>query len=168
MQKIILYIFFFISAISFSQETKIDVVKLNTKVSNLINNHRKTLKVKTLEKDEYLKKAAEDQSCYIAKNKSLSHEQTTINKENPKKRVYFYQGNEFIMIGENLLYTSIIDKTYSDSALDILATKIFNLWKNSPNHLKNINNSKYSFAELGFCLDWEDKRIYVAQVFGVK
>lgn len=83
-------------------------------------------------------------------------------------RVDFYKGDDFILVGENLLYTSIKDTTYSDTNLDVLATKIFTLWKNSPNHYKNIINPKYSFAELGFCLDWNDKIVYVAHVFGTK
>lgn len=168
MQKLILYLFLFFSIISYSQETKIDVEKLNTKVSILINNHRKTLNVKTLEKDEVLKKAAKDHSCYIAKKQSLSHNQINKNKINPKDRVHFYQGTDFVLVGENLLYTSIKNKVYTDEDLDILAVKIFDLWKNSPNHLKNMINSKYTYAELGFCLDGENKKLYVAQVFGAK
>jgi uncharacterized protein YkwD len=168
MQKIIITLLLLISSISFCQETKIDFEELDTKVSDLINNHRNTLRLKSLEKDIFLKKAAEDQSSYIAKTKTLSHEQTTKNKKMPINRVDFYQGQEFILVGENLLYTGIQDKTYSDIDLDVLAAKIFNLWKNSPNHYKNMINSKYYYAEFGFCLDWKNKRIYVAQVFGAK
>jgi uncharacterized protein YkwD len=168
MQKIILTLLLLITSISFCQETKIDFEKLDIKVADLINNHRNTLRLKSLEKDIFLKKAAEDQSSYIAKTKTLSHEQISKNKKMPINRVDFYKGQEFILVGENLLYTSIKEIVYSDTDLDVLAAKIFNLWKNSPNHYKNMINSKYYYAELGFCLDWKNKRIYVAQVFGAK
>ena len=168
MKKIILYIFIISSNVSFCQEINIDFDNLNNKVLTLINNNRSLLNVKTLKKDEYLKKAAEDHSCYIAQKQSLSHEQINKNKTNPKDRVYFYKGTDFTLVGENLLYTSIKDKFYTDDDLDILALKIFELWKTSPNHLKNMTNSKYLYTELGFCIDKKSSKLYVAQVFGAK
>lgn len=166
MKKVFLYILVLSSYISFAQDINLD--ELNIKVLNLVNNHRKSLNVKEFEKDDYLKKAAEDHSCYIAQKQSLAHEQTNKSKINPKDRVYFYKGTDFILVGENLLYTSIKNKVYTDGDLDILAGKIFDLWKKSPNHLKNMTNSKYSYAELGFCIDQKNNKLYVAQVFGAK
>ena len=168
MKKIILYFLILSSWVSFSQEMNIDLDKLNFKVLTLVNNHRSILNVKTLEKDEVLKKAANDHSCYIAQKQSLSHNQINKNKINPKDRVYFYQGTDFVLVGENLLYTSIKNKVYTDDDLDILAVKIFDLWKNSPNHLKNMTNSKYAYTKLGFCIDKKNNKLYVAQVFGAK
>ena len=82
--------------------------------------------------------------------------------------MYFYKGNDFILVGENILYTSIKNKVYTNDDLDILAVKIFDLWKNSPNHLKILSDSKFTFTELGFTLDSKNNRLYVAQVFGAK
>jgi uncharacterized protein YkwD len=99
---------------------------------------------------------------------TLTHEQTNSKKVNPKDRVYFYGGNDFNLVGENLLFTGIKNQIYSNEDLDALALKIVQLWKKSPNHLKNMINPKYTFTEIGFSIDWENKKIYVVQLFGAK
>ena len=159
----------FISALSFSQnQSKIDLEKLKIKVIKLINNERSNNDTKLLGLDVYLKKAADDHAKYIAKIQTLSHEQTDAKKQSPKERVYFYGGNSFVLVGENLLFTGIKDQIYSDEDLDALALKMFNLWKKSPNHYKNISETKYNFTEIGFSIDSENKKIYAVQLFGAK
>ena len=159
----------FISALSFSQnQSKIDLEKLKIKVIKLINNERSNNDTKLLGLDVYLKKAADDHAKYIAKIQTLSHEQTDAKKQSPKERVYFYGGNSFVLVGENLLFTGIKDQIYSETDLDILALKMFNLWKKSPNHLKNILDHQYFYTEIGFSIDWENKKIYAVQMFGAK
>ena len=91
-----------------------------------------------------------------------------IKKETPKERVYFYGGNSFVLVGENLLFTGIKDQIYTETNLDALALKMFNLWKKSPNHLKNILDHQYFYTEIGFSIDWENKKIYAVQLFGAK
>lgn len=119
-----------ISTLSFSQnQNKIDLEKLKTKLYKLINEERSNNDRKLLGLDIYLKKAADDHAKYIAKAQTLSHEQTVIKKETPKERVYFYGGNSFVLVGENLLFTSIKDQIYTETDLDALALKMFNLWK---------------------------------------
>jgi uncharacterized protein YkwD len=157
----------FISTLSFSQN-KIDVEKLKTKVYQLVNEERSNNDRKVLGLDPYLKKAADDHAKYIAKAQTLSHEQTNSKKQSPKDRVYFYGGNSFVLVGENLLFTGIKDQIYSETDLDALALKMFNLWKKSSNHLKNILDHQYFYTEISFSIDWENKRIYAVQVFGAK
>ena len=168
MKNLILYLFILSNFVSFSQDAKINVALLETKVFTLINEYRVSLDVKALEKDAILKKATKDHVVYITKKQSLTHEQSNPNKKQPKDRVYFYKGNDFVLVGENLLYTGIKDKTYTEEDLDVLAYKIFELWKNSPNHLKILTSEKYTFTGFGFQLDWNNKKLYVAQVFGAK
>ena len=159
----------FVSIFSFSQnQNKIDVEKLKTKVYQLVNEERSNNDRKVLGLDGYLKKAAEDHAKYIAKTQTLSHEQTDTKKQSPKKRVNFYGGNSFVLVGENLLFTGIKDQVYTESDLDTLALKMFNLWKNSPNHYKNISEGAYNFTGIDFTIDWENKRIYAVQLFGAK
>ena len=158
-----------LSSLSFSQnQSKIDLEKLKTKVYQLVNEERSNNDRKVLGLDAYLKKAADDHSKYIAKAQTLSHEQTVAKKETPKERVYFYGGNSFVLVGENLLFTRIKDQIYSETDLDALALKMFNLWKKSPNHLKNILDHQYFYTEIGFSIDWENKKIYAVQLFGAK
>ena len=158
-----------ISTLSFSQnQNKIDLEKLKTKVYQLVNEERSNNDRKLLGLDTYLKKAADDHAKYIAKTQTLSHEQTDAKKQSPKDRVYFYGGNSFVLVGENLLFTGIKDQIYSEADLDTLALKMFNLWKKSPNHLKNILDHQYLYTEISFSIDWENKKIYAVQLFGAK
>ena len=168
MKNLILYLFLLTNCITYSQDSKIDLEQLESKVFSLINDYRVSLHVTQLEKDVILQKAAKDHSIYIAKKQSLTHEQSNPNKKLPKDRVYFYKGNDFVLVGENLLFTGIKDKIYTEADLDILANKIFNLWKNSPNHLKIMSSEKYSFTGFGFHPDWNTKRLYVVEIFGAK
>ena len=160
--------FLLLSTLSFGQkETKIDTNQLKTKILQLVNEERKAVAITALTLDTFLLKAAEDHAKYIAKVQTLTHEQTN-SKKNPKERVYFYGGNAFELVGENLLFTGIKNQIYSNEDLDALALKIVQLWKKSPNHLKNMINPKYTFTEIGFSIDWENKKVYVVQLFGAK
>ncbi|MCW1148853.1 CAP domain-containing protein [Flavobacterium lacisediminis] len=167
--KTFVSIILLVSTFSFSQnQNKIDLEKLKTKVYQLVNEERSNNDRKLLGLDIYLKKAADDHAKYIAKIQTLSHEQTDAKKQSPKERVYFYGGNSFVLVGENLLFTGIKDQFYTEADLDTLALKMFNLWKKSPNHLKNILDHQYFYTEIGFSIDWENKKIYAVQVFGTK
>ena len=154
----------------FSQEKEatIDLDQLKTKIVQLVNQERKSVAVASLTLDTFLLKAADDHAKNIAKEQTLTHEQKNSKKVNPKDRVYFYGGNDFSLVGENLLFTGIKNQIYSNEDLDALALKIFELWKKSPNHLKNMINPKYTFTEIGFSIDSENKKIYVVQLFGAK
>jgi len=158
-----------LSTLSFSQnQNKIDLEKLKTKVYQLVNEERSNNDKKVLGLDAYLKKAADDHAKYIAKAQTLTHEQSDVKKQSPKERVYFYGGNSFVLVGENLLFTGIKDQVYSKTDLDALALKMFNLWKKSPNHYKNMIEHKYFYTDIGFSIDWENKKIYAVQLFGAK
>ena len=169
MSKFFLFVSFLFSISIFSQkEVEIDFKKLNSKVSILISNHRKSLKLKEFDKDTFLLKAAEDHSLYLKKLGFLSHEQKDVKKKNPSDRVNFYGGKKFSGFGENILFTSIKQEKYSDKELDKLAQTIFNQWKNSPPHYKNIINKDFDAADLGFFIDIKRNRIYATHVFGRK
>lgn len=168
MKNLILYLFLLTNFLSYSQDSKIDLERLESNVFSLINDYRASLYVTQLEKNVILQKAAKDHSSYIAKKQSLTHEQSNPNKKLPKDRVYFYKGNDFVLVGENLLFTGIKDKIYMETDLDVLANKILELWKNSPNHLKIMSSEKYTHTGFGFKLDWNTKKLFVAQVFGAK
>ncbi|WP_297867721.1 CAP domain-containing protein [uncultured Flavobacterium sp.] len=158
-----------LSTLSFSQnQNKIDLEKLKTKVYQLVNEERSNNDRKVLGLDAYLKKAADDYAKYIAKAQTLTHEQSDVKKQSPKERVSFYGGNSFVLVGENLLFTGIKDQVYSETDLDTLALKMFNLWKKSPNHYKNMIEHKYFYTDIGFSIDWENKKIYAVQLFGAK
>lgn len=167
--KTFVSIILLVSTFSFSQnQNKIDLEKLKTKVYQLVNEERSNNDRKVLGLDVHLKKAADDHANYIAKIQTLTHEQNFTKRSTPKERVYFYGGNSFVLVGENLLFTGIKDQIYTEADLDALALKMFNLWKKSPNHLKNILDHQYFYTEIGFSIDWENKKIYAVQLFGAK
>ena len=170
MNRFFLFCSLILSVVIFSQqkEATIDLTQLKTKILQLVNEERKSVASPSLTFDTFLLKAAEDHAKYIAKVQTLTHEQTNSKKVNPKDRVYFYGGNAFELVGENLLFTGIKNQIYSNEDLDALALKIVQLWKKSPNHLKNMINPKYTFTEIGFSIDWENKKVYVVQLFGTK
>lgn len=151
-----------------AQETAINFKKLNEKVTEQINKHRKALKLNDLLPDSHLKMAAEDHSTYLLVHKELTHDQDESQKKTPFDRVKFYGNKTFESVGENVLYLSIENKKYDDKTLSELAQKIFLQWKNSPPHYKNIINKDFDFADLGFAVDQKLKRIYATHVFGVK
>ena len=170
MNRFFLFCSLIFSVTMFSQqkEAMIDTNQLKIKILKLVNEERKSVAVTTLTLDAFLLKAAEDHAKFIAKAQTLSHEQTDAKKQSPKERVYFFGGNSFVLVGENLLFTGIKDQIYTETNLDALALKMFNLWKKSPNHLKNMINPKYTYTEIGFSIDWENKKMYVVQLFGAK
>lgn len=151
-----------------AQETSINFKKLNEKVSEQINKHRKTLKLNELSPDSHLKMAAEDHSAYLLNHKKLTHEQNKSVKKTPFDRVKFYGNKTFESVGENVLYVALENKNYDDKAISELALKIFIQWKKSPPHYKNIIHKDFDFADLGFSIDHKLKRIYATQVFGMK
>jgi len=148
------------------KEVKIDFEELGSKVTILINDHRKRLKAVALHNENSLQKAAQDHSNYLAKTGTLSHVQNESNKKNPIDRVHFYDGKIYNKIGENVLFNIIEPKKYEAQDLDKLAIRIFNQWKNSPPHHKNMINQDFDAAAIGFAIDTKKNRLYATQVFG--
>lgn len=157
--------FLFLTTSIFAQNIEIDLVKLNTELTSIINNHRKQKKLNILQKNDLLEKAALDQSEYVFLNQKLTHEQNNKNKKNVIDRVRFYKG-KFSIAGENLLYISIFPKKYSDKEIESLAFRMFTQWKNSPGHYQNIINSEFDSTGIQFKIDSKNKKIYATQVFG--
>lgn len=167
--KYYLFLCLFLHSFSNSaQEITLDYNQLGTKVIELINQHRKTLRLQELKKDLVLLKAAKDHSTYMLENNILSHEQKNIAKKFPKDRILFYEGKMFDTFGENILYTTIPFKKYTEAEINVLSRKIFLQWKNSPPHYKNIIYQNYEFADIAFSVDKNLKRLYATNVFGAK
>lgn len=165
---ITLLILFFNSFVIAAQELNLNYDDLENSILELINQHRKSLKINKLEKDTVLQKAAQDQSDYMLGIKKLAHEQKSVAKKYPKNRIQFYGGNDFNTYGENVLYLTVEPKTYSKNDIEVLAKRIYEDWKNSPPHYKNIINKEYAFASLAFAYDSKSKRLYATTVFGNK
>ncbi|NJM79578.1 MAG: CAP domain-containing protein [Flavobacterium sp.] len=165
---ITILILFFNSFVTSAQELKLNYDALENTVLELMNQHRKSLNINALEKDIVLQKSAQDQSNYMLKIKKLAHEQNTVAKKYPKNRIKFHGGNDFNAYGENVLYLTVEPKTYAKNDIEALAKRIYEDWKNSPPHYKNIISKEFAYASLAFSYDIKSKRLYATTVFGNK
>jgi uncharacterized protein YkwD/outer membrane protein OmpA-like peptidoglycan-associated protein len=158
----------------------IDLNNINTlEIENLFykkfNDLRTANKLDALAPDKILKQAALDQSQYMAENNYVGHDQKTKGKENPTKRVFFYGGTHE-GVGENCtkIYLGkpmkvkykkepITVNTYEEAA-----EALFQSWKNSPGHYKNMIEPKYEVSGLAMFWSKDSSALYAAQVFGQK
>ncbi len=156
--------FLLILLLSFQQN--IDIKTIDLKLFDKINGVRVENKCLKLKRDVNLDRAAINQAEYIASKEILGHDQN----ENPKTkknldRVKFFSKDKYVIVAENLLFTTI-PKATVDS--EVLAEKMKLLWVESPNHFKNIKNREYNYTGFGFSLNKSKTKIYVVQVFGKK
>ena len=165
---IILLILFFNSFVVSAQELNLNYNDLENSVLELMNQHRKSLKLNKLETDTVLQKAAKDQSDYMLRIKKLAHEQNSVAKKYPKNRIKFHGGATFNAYGENVLYLTVEPIIHSKDDIAILAKKIYQIWRESPPHYKNMISKEYAYASLAFSYDVKSKRLYATTVFGNK
>ena len=100
--------------------------------------------------------------------KKLAHEQNSVAKKYPKNRIKFHGGADFNSYAENVLYLTVEPITYSKDDITILAKKIYQIWRESPPHYKNMTSKEYAFASIAFSFDTKSKRLYATTVFGNK
>lgn len=128
--------------------------------------------------DATLAEAAKDQATYMRVNDTLTHSQKTPKKVTPFERVVFYKGTHD-GVGENCLFTYLFkrflrSKNKKDTGTIIITTyeqaaeNIFQQWKNSPGHYKNMIEPKYEVQGLGLVYDPANNKLWAAQVFGIK
>lgn len=142
-----------------------DYAKLTGLFYELLNKHRKELKLSEITNDPILSAAALDQSAYQLKTGILSHTQKEPAKATPFDRVIYHNGN-YEGVGENCLFNHIYKNTNNDKwTYNELAFALFEQWKNSPGHYANMIKPDYSLGGMGFVIDPKTKRLYATQVF---
>jgi uncharacterized protein YkwD len=138
-----------------------------------LNQLRSTKQAPALVKDNILMKAAIDQSNYCQNQNLLTHFQhDNVKKYDVENRVRYYSGNHPI-IGENCLMTflqqpftdSKTKKVITISTYKELAHQLFEQWKNSPGHYKNMVSVSYTNTALALSFSENSKVIYAVQVF---
>jgi uncharacterized protein YkwD len=169
MTKIVsLFFTILIPLIGFSQLTDKDEDILRQELSDRINNLRVSVGLKPLLYNDTLRKAAQFHSEYMAKNDVLSHDEKQSKYANPKKRVLEFEGKEFEIVGENVLYSKPQEFPLNRKDLIQLADEMFNSWKKSPGHYANMTEPEYVFGDLGFKTHLKKGIVYATQVFGTK
>lgn len=166
--KRVLFIFVPIFVLSFnvSAQDDHDYSKLNSRLAFYVNELRDSLGIAKLQSDSVLQKASTQHSIYMAKYNELSHDEKFPKTKTPAKRVKLAGGNDFELIGENILYENAKKIPTSSKKIDELAKSMFMSWEKSPGHYKNMINPSYVFGDFGFAFDSKNDKIYATQVFG--
>ncbi len=149
-----------------AQISELDYIELRRELSQKINQLRNSKGLKPLESNIILRKAAKNQSVYMAENKKLGHSQLKFELGSPKKRVKYFKGFEFVLVGENVLHTSRIRLPLNKKKLESIADEMFLSWKNSSGHYANMVKPEYEFGDIDFQYDSGKQVIYATHVFG--
>jgi uncharacterized protein YkwD len=179
--RFIFYTLIFLRTALYAQSTaeitlaKIDYKQIESAFYLKLNKLREEKGCVKLVPDNLLKLPADDQAAYMQSTHTVGHNQKIKGKENPHNRVLFYNGTHD-MVGENcieiLLKTKmktkyapapIIVNTYEQAA-----EALFQGWKNSPLHYKNMIEPKFDVSGLGFAFAADSSVLYCTQVFATK
>lgn len=167
-RKILLFLILLFPLVSFTQLTEKDAEKLRLELSIRVNNLRIEKGLKPLLFSDTLKKAAEFHSDYMAKNDLLGHDQKQVTYATPKKRVLAFEGRDFDLVGENVLYSTPQVFPLKQKDISVLADEMFTSWKNSPGHYANMVEPEYVFGDFGFETNLKKRIVFATQVFGTK
>ena len=99
-------LFFLISLSVSAQISELDYLTIRKDLTKKINQLRISKELPPLKTNIILRKAAKNQSVYMAKNRKIGHGQIKYELGSPFKRVKFFKGIEFEIVGENVLHTS--------------------------------------------------------------
>ncbi len=166
--KLLLILLLFFVTTSFAQLTEYNKRELRQELFELVNELRLEKGSQPLSFDSVLKKAAQNQSDYMAQEDELTHSQKRFDWSTPRKRVLKLKGNDFAIVGENVLFSKEQNFPLSKSELQELAKEMFLGWKNSPGHYANMIDPEYRLGDFGFKKSSKTNRIYAAHVFGKK
>lgn len=183
MLKKILLCFYLLAALPVLAQQPADKINLSSinfsLIDKLFNEKlaalRATKSASPLTADATLKKAAQDQADFMNANDTLTHFQPAAAKKTPADRVLFYNGHHD-GVGENCLFIflqlpitvknkkePVLVNTYADAA-----EQIFQSWKNSPGHYKNMIDPKYDVQAIAFSYNPKTQKVYASQVFAMK
>jgi len=168
MKGILILIVFFNFGFYSNCQTNQNYDFLNQRLTYYVNNLRDSLGLNALKPDSILNVAATNHSQYMAKFNILDHNQKFSKTKTPTKRVKKYGGNDFELIGENVLFENVSKIPNRSNKIDELAKQMFTSWKNSSGHYANMTNPNYVFGGFGFAFNKNSGKIYATQVFGVK
>lgn len=157
--------------VALSQISESTYNSLRQELNSEINALRIEKGAKPLASKIILKKAAKIQCTYMVKTRKLSHEQVNPKFANPLKRVQFFKGYDYDLVGENVLSSRPIELPLRGAAIKKLAHEMFTSWNESPVHYANMINPNYEFGGIEFLYSSKENIIYATQVFakqGVK
>ena len=171
---------FFIISFALQAQQKIDDVDykydkafLEGLIQEQIDAFRQSEGLPVFKHDEVLTMAAEDQTAYIIKTRRVSHNQPSLKKATPFKRVMFYDGMHSY-VGENC-YSLIVgtmaklpgesEKTKLKSYHNV-ATAIAQNWIQLKGGAEIISDAKYVNYGISVVLNEVDKSLVATHVVG--
>lgn len=169
--RLLFFLVLFVSEPVFSQTQLSTAQKdiLAKEILDRINELREEEGVPPLKASLTLRTAAEGHNQYITKKGKLSHFQTRATTKDPSSRVKQVEGgDEYQIVGENILYTRPVSSSMKKNELIDLAEEIFQQWKNSPGHRANMVFIDYEFEGIAFDINPKTKQLFATQVFGRK
>lgn len=157
-----------ITLTGFSQLTEANRAQLQKEIHAKVNGLRKSLGVPPLKLNDTLREAALVHSKFQALNNKMTHDQPKIELKEPQDRVRYFKGFDFEIVGENVQEISLPKGKLSAKEVSTLAEAIYQGWKNSPPHYKNMVNPEYRMENLAFSENKALTKLYATQVFGKK
>lgn len=123
-----------------------------------------------------LHKAAEDHAAYLKKTGLLTHEQDNLENKTVYDRVKKYVKSSNFAVGENVARIYVLKPAlnYNDEGKASMSTastyeqavnNMFNAWKQSSFHKKNMLSDKYTITAIAVEFNSNDKSIVGVQVF---
>ena len=168
MKKLLLLIAIISSSFKlYSQLTNEEESYLSDILIKKINTLRKTKNIGPLEKHIQLDSAAKFHASYMCEKNKLTHHQLESEFVTPKHRIEKYS-NDFTGFGENVLKSKSIKPPFTKRKLTLLANLMFNSWKKSEGHYKNMISREFTHSGFGFAYYKKTKQIYATHNFGTK
>lgn len=133
-----------------------------------VNLLRKEKKIKPLQLQDTLQKAAQFHAKFLLSTKSITHFQKDPKTKTVQIRVKKFNGSNLEYIGENCLQSNVNEFPFTKEYLTSLAKQLILQWRNSPPHYENILEVEYTNCDFGFSIDTLTKEIYAVQVFAKK
>ncbi|MGV3630811.1 MAG: CAP domain-containing protein [Bacteroidota bacterium] len=153
---------------SVAQLSDANKVQLQKEIHTKVNDLRKSLGLRTLKLNDTLKEAASVHSKFQALNNKMTHSETKKELRDPVDRVKYFKGFDFELVGENVQEIPLPKGKLSAKEITRLSELIYQGWKNSPPHYKNMVDPAYEFENLAFSENKALTKFYATQVFGKK
>lgn len=149
----------------------IDYNLISARLLQKVNQERKRLSLPVFKNNNDLTKAAKTHNDYMVRADVLDHNENGTSTPTMRDRVT-QTGGKFRTAGENIQYEGFIIRTTNGvesiiaPTYEALAEQLWQNWKTSPTHYKNIINPEFKY--LGTALKWSDKKtaIFATQVYG--
>jgi uncharacterized protein YkwD len=151
-------------------------IVLEKALYDLVNAYRAEHKVNKLIFNQIIHKAAKNHSDYLLDKETLTHEQDNLKGKTVQDRIKKYLKTTRIISGENIARIQVLKPTLNytsdgkkEKAVNMTyeqaAQAIFNAWKQSSVHKKNMLNEKYSITAISGGFNATDQTVTAVQVF---